>query len=77
MRPGRMAALAWWPTCLEFGYVAGLSAAIDNRLKTLGGDQGWSDSQTVMTFIMSNLADGECIGEIYTAKRRRVRSHAR
>ena len=63
-KPGGMTALAGLPPYLEFGYVMGLSAAIENRLKIRGGDQGWSDCETVMALILLNLADGQGISDL-------------
>ncbi len=63
-RPGGMTALAGLPTYLEFGYVMGLSKAIENRLKIRSGDQGWSDSETVMALILLNLADGQGLSDL-------------
>ena len=63
-RPGGMTALAGLPTYLEFGYVMGLSKAIENRLKIRSGDQGWSDAETVMALILLNLADGQGLSDL-------------
>jgi hypothetical protein len=63
-RDGGMTALAGLPTYVEFGYVMGLSKAIENRLKIRGGDQGWSDCETVMSLILLNLADGQGISDL-------------
>lgn len=63
-RPGGMTALAGLPTYLEFGYVMGLGKAIENRLKVRSGDQGWSDSETVMALILLNLADGQGLSDL-------------
>jgi hypothetical protein len=63
-KPGGMTGLAGLPTYLEFGYVMGLSRAIENRLKIRSGDQGWSDAETVMALILLNLAGGEGISDL-------------
>ncbi len=63
-KPGGMTALAGLPTYLEFGYVMGLSAAIESRLKIRGGDQGWSDCETIMALILLNLADGQGVSDL-------------
>jgi hypothetical protein len=63
-KPGGMTALAGLPTYLEFGYVMGLSKSIENRLRIRSGDQGWSDSDTVMALILLNLADGQGISDL-------------
>lgn len=63
-KSGGMTALAGLPTYLEFGYVMGLSAAIENRLKIRGSDQGWSDGETVMALVLLNLAGGEGISDL-------------
>ncbi|MFC1836801.1 hypothetical protein ACFL2Q_19105, partial [Thermodesulfobacteriota bacterium] len=63
-KSGGMTALAGLPTYLEFGYVMGLGKAIDNRLKIRGGDQGWSDVQTVLSLVLLNLAGGESVSDL-------------
>jgi len=63
-KPGGMTALAGLPTYLEFGHVIGLSQAIEKRLRIRSGDQGWSDSETVMALILLNLADGQGISDL-------------
>jgi hypothetical protein len=60
-KSGGVTGLAGLPPYLEFGYVMGLGAAIGNRLKIRGGDQGWSDEQVVMALILLNLAGGDCV----------------
>lgn len=63
-KSGGMTALAGLPTYLEFGYVMGLSKSIEDRLKIRGGDQGWSDAETVMSLILLNLAGGEGLSDL-------------
>jgi hypothetical protein len=63
-KDGGMTALAGLPTYLEFGYVMGLSKAIENRLRIRSSDQGWSDCETVMSLILLNLADGQGISDL-------------
>jgi len=63
-RSGGMTGLAGLPPYLEFGYVMGLGAAIANRLKIRGGDQGWSDERVVMALILLNLAGGDCVSDL-------------
>jgi hypothetical protein len=63
-RPGGMTALAGLPPYLEFGYVMGLSRSIENRLRIRGGDQGWSDGETVMSLILLNLAGGQGLSDL-------------
>ena len=63
-KPGGMTGLAGLPTYLEFGYVMGLSAAMENRLKIRSGDQGWSDVETVMALVLLNLAGGESMSDL-------------
>ena len=63
-REGGMTGLAGLPPYLEFGYVMGLGAAIANRLKIRGGDQGRSDEQVVMALILLNLAGGDCVSDL-------------
>lgn len=59
-----MTALAGLPPYLEFGYVMGLSKSIENHLRIRLGDQGWSDSETVMALILLNLAGGQGISDL-------------
>jgi len=61
--PGGMTALAGLLPYLEFGYVMGLSEAIEKRL-TIRGEQGWSDVETVMALILLNLTDGQGISDL-------------
>lgn len=63
-KSGGMTALAGLPPYMEFGYVMGLSAAIEKRLKIRARDQGWSDLDTVMALILLNLAGGEGISDL-------------
>ena len=63
-RSGGMTGLAGLPPYLEFGYVMGLGAAIANRLKIRGGDQGWSDERVVMALILLNLAGGDGVSDL-------------
>lgn len=63
-KSGGMTSLAGLPPYLEFGYVMGLGAAIRNRLKVRGGEQGWSDEQVVMALILLNLAGGDCVSDL-------------
>ena len=61
--PGGMTALAGLLPYLEFGYVMGLSQAIEKRL-AIRGEQGWSDVETVMSLILLNLTDGQGISDL-------------
>lgn len=63
-KSGGMTALAGLPPYMEFGYVMGLCAAIEKRLKIRAGDQGWSDLDAVMSLILLNLAGGEGISDL-------------
>lgn len=63
-RSGGMTGLAGLPPYLEFGYVMSLGAAVANRLKIRGGDQGWSDEQVVLALILLNLAGGFCVSDL-------------
>lgn len=63
-KPGGMTALAGLLPYLEFGYVMGLSRSIEQRLKIRGGDQGWSDGETVMSLILLNMADGQGLSDL-------------
>lgn len=63
-KTGEMTGLAGLTPYLEFGYVMGLGAAIGNRLKIRGSDQGWSDEQVGMALILFNLAGGDCVSDL-------------
>jgi hypothetical protein len=62
-KSGGMTALAGLLPYIEFGYVMGLSQAIEKRL-TIRGEQGWSDGETVMALILLNLAGGEGLSDL-------------
>jgi len=63
-KTGGLTALAGLPPYLEFGHVMGLAKSIESRLNIRGGDQGWSDVQTVMALVLLNLAGGESISDL-------------
>jgi hypothetical protein len=63
-KSGGMTALAGLPTYLEFGYVMGLNASIENRLRIRSGEQGWMDGETLMSLILLNLAGGESVSDL-------------
>ncbi|MDQ7783714.1 MAG: IS1380 family transposase [Desulfomonilaceae bacterium] len=62
-KSGGMTAMAGLLPYLEFGYVMGLSRAVENRLK-IRPEQGWSDAETIMSLIYLNLADGQGLSDL-------------
>jgi hypothetical protein len=59
-----MTALAGLPIYLELAYVAGLSQSIQRHVKLREGKQGWTDSQTITSLMLLNLAGGECVDDL-------------
>lgn len=63
-KAGGMTALAGLPPYLELSYMMGLGGSIGNRLNIRGGDQGWSDVQTIMSLVLLNLAGGVSVSDL-------------
>jgi len=61
-----MTALAGLPVYLDLARVIGLSKSIEKHLKVRKDGQGWTDSQTVLSLILLNLAGGDCVDDIKT-----------
>ena len=67
-----MTALAGLPVYLDLARVIGLSKSIEKHLKVRTGGQGWTDSQIVLSLILTclcygrqvNLAGGDCVDDI-------------
>ena len=52
------------PVYLDLAEAAGLPGALNRYLKASSASQGWTDSQTVMSLILLNLAGGECVDDL-------------
>jgi hypothetical protein len=52
------------PTYLDLASATGLVRSIEKHLKIRTGDQGWTDSQIVLSLITLNLAGGDCVDDI-------------
>ena len=59
-----MTALAGLPTYLDLIHVTGLRKSIEKHLKVRKGGQGWTDSQSVLSLVLLNLAGGDCVEDI-------------
>jgi len=59
-----MTALGGLPLYLDLAHVAGLSESIEEQLQVRVGDQGWSDSEVVMSLVLLNLAGGESVDDL-------------
>ena len=59
-----MTALAGLPAYLDLAEVIGLSKSIQKHLKIRQGDQGWTDSQMILSLVLLNLAGGDCVEDI-------------
>ena len=54
--------LAGLPTYLDLASVMGISESIARHLHIK--QQGWTDSQTLMSLILTNLAGGDCVNDL-------------
>ena len=61
---GGMTALGGLPTYLDLAHVAGLRQSIDRYVKVRDGDQGWTDSQVILSLVLLNLAGGDCVEDL-------------
>ena len=59
-----MTALGGLPLYLDLAQVAGLSKSIENHLGVRVGEQGWTDSEVVMSLVLLNLAGGDCVEDL-------------
>ena len=59
-----MTALAGLPVYLDLIHVTGLSKSIEKHLKVRKGEQSWTDSQSVLSLVLLNLAGGDCVEDI-------------
>jgi hypothetical protein len=49
---------------LDLARVIGLTKSIEKHLKVRKGGQGWTDSQIVLSFVLLNLAGGDCVDDV-------------
>ena len=59
-----MTALGGLPLYLDLAHVAGLCKSIEEHLGVRVGEQGWTDSEVVMSLVLLNLAGGECVDDL-------------
>src|SRR3972149_1664444 len=57
-------ALAGLPVYLELAHVIGLSKSVQKHLKVREGEQGWTDSQMIISLVLLNLAGGGCVDDL-------------
>ena len=62
--PGGMTAMAGLPLYLEFAHVMGLRRMICEYVQARQGDQGWTDDQMIMAFVLLNLGGGDCVEDL-------------
>src|SRR3990170_2242368 len=79
-----MTALAGLPAYLEMAVIAGLTDSIQRHLGVCAfKEQGWTDTQIVMSLILLNIAGGDCVDDLrilekddgFTRVLRRVEMH--
>jgi aminoglycoside phosphotransferase (APT) family kinase protein len=79
-----MTALAGLPPYLELAVVSGLTDSIRRHLQVCADqDQGWTDTQIVMSLVLLNVAGGDCVDDLrilegddgFTRVLRRVELH--
>jgi hypothetical protein len=59
-----MTALAGLPVYLDLARAIGLHKSIKKHVKVRKGEQGWTDSQIVLSLVLLNLAGGDCVDDI-------------
>jgi hypothetical protein len=59
-----MTALGGLPLYLDLAHVAGLCKSIEEHLGVRVGEQGWTDSEVVMSLVLLNLAGGESVDDL-------------
>jgi len=59
-----MTALGGLPLYLDLAHIGGLSKSIEEHLGVRVGEQGWTDSEVVMSLVLLNLAGGECVDDL-------------
>lgn len=59
-----MTALGGLATYLDLAHASGLWRSIDRHMKVRAGEQGWTDSEVVMSLVLLNLAGGDCVEDV-------------
>ncbi len=60
-----MTALAGLPPYLELAVVSGLTDSIQRHLRVCSQqEQGWTDTQIVMSLVLLNIAGGDCVDDL-------------
>ena len=59
-----MTSLAGLPAYLDLSQAIGLWNSIKKNLQARKQSQGWTDTQMVMSFILLNLAGGDCVDDL-------------
>jgi hypothetical protein len=65
-----MTALAGLPAYLELAAIAGLPASLQRHLEGCHlKEQGWTDTQIIMSLILLNIAGGDCVDDLRILER--------
>ena len=59
-----MTSLAGLPVYLDLARAIGLHKSIKKHVKVRKGEQGWTDTQIVLSLVLLNLAGGDCVDDI-------------
>jgi hypothetical protein len=59
-----MTAFGGLATYLDLAHASGLWRSIDRHMKVRAGEQGWTESEVVMSLILLNLAGGDCVEDV-------------
>ena len=59
-----LTALGGLATYLDLAHASGLWRSIDRHMKVRAGEQGWTDSEVVMSLVLLNLAGGGCVEDV-------------
>lgn len=62
--PSGATALGGLPAYLELAHVMNLASSVADNLRARGNEQGWSDTQIVMSLVLLQLAGGECVDDL-------------
>ena len=60
---GGMTGMAGIGPYLELACRSGLVRSIERHVKA-GGEQGWTDAESVLSLVMLNLVGGDCVGDV-------------
>ncbi len=61
-----LTALAGLPVYLDLMAVSGLRKSFDRHVVARKGGQGWTDGQMGTSFVMLNIAGGDCMDDLKT-----------